>query len=115
MSSTRHWAVRLLLAMLLPATTLAGSGTTTLCHIPPGNPANKHAITVSEAAAAVHIANHGDEVLPPGGTCGKPADVLPRDNASAAVEICPDGGGEGIRIDISQSGSKRTTSINCNE
>jgi len=33
----------------------------TLCHVPPGNPANAHTITVGESAASAHLA-HGDEV-----------------------------------------------------
>ncbi len=33
----------------------------TICHIPPGNPANAHEITVGESAVAHHIA-HGDTI-----------------------------------------------------
>ena len=35
----------------------------TICHIPPGNPANAHTITVSVNAVRAHLA-HGDTVGP---------------------------------------------------
>jgi hypothetical protein len=35
---------------------------TTICHIPPGNPANMHTICVGNAAVPAHIQNHGDSV-----------------------------------------------------
>jgi hypothetical protein len=38
---------------------------TTLCHIPPGNPANAHTICVGNAAVPAHLEHHGDFV----GTC----------------------------------------------
>jgi len=41
-----------------------GVGKTTLCHIPPGNPANAHTITVGNPAVKAHLA-HGDYL----GTC----------------------------------------------
>jgi hypothetical protein len=31
----------------------------TVCHVPPGNPANSHAISISENAVQTHL-NHGD-------------------------------------------------------
>jgi hypothetical protein len=34
-----------------------------ICHVPNGNPANAHTITVGESAVATHIA-HGDTVGP---------------------------------------------------
>ena len=50
-----------------PAAGAAGQGTTkvTICHIPPGNPANAHSITVGAPAVRAHLA-HGDSV----GACG---------------------------------------------
>jgi hypothetical protein len=38
-----------------------GVGKTTLCHIPPGNPANAHTITVGNPAVKAHLA-HGDKL-----------------------------------------------------
>jgi hypothetical protein len=38
---------------------------TTICHIPPGNPANAHTICVGNAAVPAHVNNHGDFI----GTC----------------------------------------------
>lgn len=37
----------------------AGQAKVTICHIPPGNPGNAHAITVGEPAVPAHLA-HGD-------------------------------------------------------
>lgn len=37
----------------------------TICHIPPGNPANRHTIEVGQAAVNAHLA-HGDHI----GACG---------------------------------------------
>ena len=42
-----------------PATNETDSKKVTLCHIPPGNPADKHTITVGESAVKAHLA-HGD-------------------------------------------------------
>jgi hypothetical protein len=36
-----------------------GQGKVTLCHVPPGNPANRHTITVGAAAWTAHR-RHGD-------------------------------------------------------
>jgi len=36
-----------------------GQEKVTICHIPPGNPDNKHTITVATAAVEAHLA-HGD-------------------------------------------------------
>jgi hypothetical protein len=37
---------------------------TTICHIPPGNPANAHTICVGNPAVPHHVKNHGDLVGP---------------------------------------------------
>jgi hypothetical protein len=36
----------------------------TICHIPPGEPANRHEITIGAPAVPAHIRNHGDTVGP---------------------------------------------------
>lgn len=45
----------------------SGPGKQTVCHIPPGNPANEHTISVGEPAVKAHLA-HGDRV----GACPDP-------------------------------------------
>jgi hypothetical protein len=40
------------------------SGKVTICHIPPGNPANRHTITIDRSALEAHINNHGDTLGP---------------------------------------------------
>lgn len=40
------------------------SGRTLICHIPPGNPDNRHEITVGNAAVPTHLAQHGDNCGP---------------------------------------------------
>ncbi len=64
----------------------AGGGTTkvTICHIPPGNPANAHTITVGEPAVRAHLA-HGDTI----GACGS------ADGGSGGGGGGGDGGGDG--------------------
>ncbi len=39
----------------------SGPGKQTVCHIPPGNPANEHTISVGEPAVKAHLA-HGDRI-----------------------------------------------------
>jgi len=47
-------------AMLLASVAMAQpDGKVTICHIPPGNPANAHTISVGASAVPAHI-NHGD-------------------------------------------------------
>ena len=43
------------------ASKAAGTGKVTVCHIPPGNPDNRHDITVGAPAVSAHLA-HGDFV-----------------------------------------------------
>lgn len=37
---------------------------TTICHIPPGNPANAHTLCVGNQAVPAHLDNHGDYLGP---------------------------------------------------
>ena len=46
------------LACLLPS--IAAAGRVEICHIPDDDPTRVRAITVGEASAAAHFANHGD-------------------------------------------------------
>lgn len=53
---------------------------TTICHIPPGNPANEHTICVGNAAVPAHVENHHDTIgacpnEPPCGGGGGGGDV----------------------------------------
>ena len=41
-----------------------GQPNVTYCHIPPGNPGNRHEVTAGEPSVAAHIRNHGDEIGP---------------------------------------------------
>jgi hypothetical protein len=50
------------LIVLKPTSMQAGSLKVTICHIPPGNPANAHTITVGIAAVPAHLALHGDTI-----------------------------------------------------
>ena len=61
-----------------------GVGKTTICHIPPGNHANAHTITVGNPAVAAHLA-HGDKL----GAC---KDV-------AVANPCSDHTGKGMSHD----------------
>lgn len=47
-----------------------GNHKVTICHVPPGNPAKRHTLKISENALAAHLA-HGDWV----GSCDAPPDV----------------------------------------
>lgn len=49
-----------------------GNGKVTLCHVPPGNPANAHTIEVGAAAVPAHLA-HGDTLGPCGDNSGSGA------------------------------------------
>ena len=56
-----------------------GEAKVTICHIPPGNPANAHSITVGAPAVRAHLA-HGDSI----GACSDQGTVvvLPPDDST---------------------------------
>src|SRR3954468_5817448 len=54
-------------ALTIASTVVRAEKKVSICHYPPGNPANSHTISVGEAAVSAHL-GHGDEVgaCPPG-------------------------------------------------
>src|SRR5262245_20050736 len=64
---------------------------TTICHIPPGNPANAHTICVGNAAVPAHMHNHGDSIgaCPSEPVCGTPdaGVVVETPDAEVVVEV----------------------------
>jgi hypothetical protein len=58
--------VLVMLATIAPAPAQSGEDKVTICHIPPGNPANAHTIVVAAAAVPAHVQLHGDTL----GECG---------------------------------------------
>ena len=52
--------------IVLPPIASAVNEKVTICHIPPGNPANAHSITISVSALQTHLDQHGDSI----GECG---------------------------------------------
>lgn len=47
----------------------ADTSKTTLCHVPPGNPANAHTICIGNAAVPAHLQHHQGDFV---GTCSCP-------------------------------------------
>lgn len=59
-----------------------------VCHIPPGNPANFHTITIGAKALGAHLA-HGDLA----GPCQDFCEALCDDGDACTIDACADGGG----------------------
>ncbi len=55
----------------------------TICHIPPGNPANWHTITVGARAVPAHLANHGDLI----DSCSANCDALCDDGNPCTQDV----------------------------
>jgi hypothetical protein len=70
----------------------AGSGKITLCHVPPGNPANAHTITVGEAAWKGHRNHKGDYLGPCNGSGGPDGGVPPPPPPDEEPPPTPDAG-----------------------
>ncbi len=77
------------LALLIALFTLtasaawAGGAKVQVCHVPPGNPANFHTITISEDALQAHLA-HGDLA----GACFAHCDTLCSDGNACTIDAC---------------------------
>lgn len=71
------------LLLLATAAQAAPAQKVKVCHIPPGDPANFHTITISENALTAHLA-HGD--LP--GMCAEYCDVLCSDDDPCTIDAC---------------------------
>lgn len=66
--------------------TTAMAGKQSICHIPPGNPANFHTITVSDNAADKHIEKHGDLI----GSCFANCDSICDDENACTQDVVSD-------------------------
>jgi hypothetical protein len=84
---------------------------TTICHVPPGNPANAHTLCIGNAAVAAHLRNHSDYLgpckveppcPPPGGMGGAGGMTQPpmggAGGAGGMTQPPPMGGAGGIGI-----------------
>ncbi len=58
--------VFVMMATIAPAPVQSGVDKVTICHFPPGNPANAHTIVVGAPAVPAHLELHGDTL----GECG---------------------------------------------
>jgi Dictyostelium (slime mold) repeat/EGF-like domain len=71
------------LFVLTASAAWAGSAKVQVCHIPPGNPANFHTITISENALQAHL-GHGDLA----GACFAHCDTLCSDGNACTIDAC---------------------------
>ena len=80
-----------LLAVETESVAIVDSDEITICHIPPGNPANAHSITISDSAWPAHQ-GHGDTLGPcPGEASSSTSSSVPSSLSSSAVSSA--GGG----------------------
>lgn len=81
---------------------VAESNKEVICHVPPGNPANQHSVTVSDTQIDKHL-DHGDILGPCTGSENSPAPALVCTDIADAVAACGDDTGgaqvKSIRID----------------
>ena len=71
------------LVLLLAGAATAGNNKVNVCHVPPGNPANFHTITISENALQAHL-GHGDLA----GECSAHCSQLCDDGNACTVDAC---------------------------
>lgn len=64
----------------------AWAGKTSICHFPPGNPANFHTITVGDNAVSAHVNNHGDLI----GSCLENCETICDDGNACTIDVVPD-------------------------
>jgi hypothetical protein len=64
---------------------------TTVCHVPPGNPANAHTICIGNPAVKHHLKNHPDYL----GPCKVETTCPPPASPDAGVVVTPPVGGAG--------------------
>jgi hypothetical protein len=76
---------------------------TTICHIPPGNPANAHTLCIGNAAVPAHLNNHGDYLgacqnetpCPPPTSTGSAGGPGSDDTGHGGASVPPTGGSGG--------------------
>jgi hypothetical protein len=94
--------------LLGPSVAPAGNAKVQICHLPPGNPANFHTITISENALPAHLA-HGDV----GGACDEHCETLCDDGDACTSHTCDLGGcNEPQPVDCDDSNLCTTDSCN---
>lgn len=99
----------LLMAGLYSGSSFAAPAQVTICHIPPGNPANAHEITVGAPAVNAHI-NHGDTM----GACPAGAGAGPVAFQETDFDVCDNRQGEtGRQVKINKQGTVQTTHVQC--
>jgi hypothetical protein len=82
-SRSLRFAILVALFALTASAARAGGAKVQVCHIPPGNPANFHTITISENALQAHL-DHGDLA----GACSANCDALCSDPSSCTTGEC---------------------------
>lgn len=93
-------AILIVLFALTASAAWAGNNKVQVCHIPPGNPANFHTITISENALQAHL-GHGDLA----GACFAHCDTLCSDGNACTIDAC----------DASEHCVSTHPPVNCND
>lgn len=78
-----------------------------VCHVPPGNPANAHFISVAASAVPAHV-GHGDQVLTGDGSCSAGVGEC----RAAGTLICT---GQGLVCDATPLSPPEPTEASCND